>query len=249
MRAKKISWDERRNLMIPGNEAETLDYCVGHWIDCAQAAITDHGYFAVALSGGNTPRAIFQKLTRQHDRLDWSKVLLFWSDERAVSPDNPDSNFYMAMEAGFKQLLIPAENIHRMQAETSIEAHAQAYESLIRRKIPSLAFDLIMLGMGDDGHTASLFPHTQGLHETHKLVIANEIPQKQCWRMTFTFPLINQAQQTCFYVLGANKQEMIKTVLMGPYLPEEHPCQRIGTPHHKALWILDEGAAKHTGTV
>lgn len=239
------SIDVRRDLIIPGNKEETVQYCVEHFLTIASHAIQDHGYFAVALCGGETPKSIFKSIasSKESKKIDWSHVYLFWGDERAVPPDNHESNYRNAMESGFAKLPILEENIFRMPAEKGETADAKAYESIIRSKIPSLAFDLVMLGMGDDGHTASLFPKTHGLHAERSLVIMNYVPQKDTWRMTLTYECINSAQHIAIYVLGKNKSHMIKTVFESPYEPDILPVQRIGTSTNKALWILDEEAA------
>jgi 6-phosphogluconolactonase len=129
-----------------------------------------------------------------------------------------------------------------MKAETQIEENALAYEKLIKEKVSSGEFDLIMLGMGDDGHTASLFPHTHGLHTDGRWVIANYVPQKKTWRMTFTFDCINKGKNICLYVMGSKKEDMLARVLDEPYDPDQFPVQRVGTPDHKAIWVMDEAA-------
>jgi len=241
------SFDDRRDIVIPGNNQETLVYCVEHFISLAQAAIKDHGFFAVALSGGNTPNAIYQSLANpfNRERINWKNVLLFWGDERNISPDSPESNYHMAMEAGLGSLPIDPKHIFRMPAEKKdIEAAALEYEQTIRQNIPLASFDLVMLGMGEDGHTASLFPKTHGLHvDDDRIVIANFIPQKNVWRMTLTYECINVAQHIAIYILGANKAGMLKHVLTSPYDPDTLPVQRVGTRMHKALWIVDNDAA------
>lgn len=236
--------DERRNIVVPGDEDATLVYSVEHFIADANKAIQDHGAFFVALSGGSTPKAIYEALAEPiySKRIDWKHVHLFWSDERCVPPYDPSSNYRMAMDAGFSKIHIPPENIHRIQAEVDPEEAADAYEKLILKIVPNKTFDLVMLGMGDDGHTASLFPKTHGLHTQERLVIANFVPQKDVWRITFTFDLINHAKSTVIYVLGKNKAEMLNTVINGPFMPDDLPIQRVGTPEHKALFIVDINA-------
>ena len=239
-------FDERRDIIVPGDQAATISYATKHFIQCAQKAITDRGRFFVALSGGSTPKAMYQSLSspKNRDMIDWSKVWLFWGDERAVPPNDPQSNYHMAMEAGFKQLPLKKEQIFRMEAEKDIEQNALVYEQLIRKNVPNEQFDLVMLGMGDDGHTASLFPMTHGLQVTNRLVIANYNPTLKVWRMSLTFDCINKALLSVFYVLGATKAETVSKVLNGEYEPDILPSQRIGTPEHKALWILDTEAAQ-----
>lgn len=233
------SFDQRRNIALPGNREETLTFCTQHWIGLAEAAIQDHDYFAVALSGGSTPKAIFERLKSQTTTIDWTKVLLFWSDERAVPPSDHESNYHMAMESGFEALHLPPQHIFRMPAEGNIEEGAHYYENLIRTQLPDQLFDLVMLGMGEDGHVASLFPQTHGLHTENRLVIANYIPQKSCWRMTLTFSCINAGREIAIYVLGAGKAQMFARVLAEPYEPDLLPAQRVGTVTNKALWIAD----------
>lgn len=236
-------YDDRRTLSIPGTKEDTLNFCVEHFIKIATEAIRERGYFAVALSGGSTPKAIFQKLANEFNapRIQWDKVRLFWSDERSVTPDNPDSNYKMAMDAAFSKLPLKKENIYRMKAERDIEINAILYEDLIERK--AKCFDLVMLGMGDDGHTASLFPYTQGLQIEDRLVVANFVPQKETWRMSFTFTGIHHTRNLAIYVIGANKADMVKKVLTSPFDLEKYPIQNVGTSSCKALWILDKEAA------
>jgi 6-phosphogluconolactonase len=240
-----LSFDDRRNIAIPGDKKTTIQFCIEHFIDVSAKAIADHGFFAVALSGGSTPKALFQTLTSPENikRMEWQKFLVFWSDERSVPPDNSESNYSMAMASGFDKAPIPKQNIFRMVAEDDVETNAKTYEELIRNKVKTGRFDLILLGMGDDGHTASLFPRTHALHTNGRLVVANYVPQHNTWRMTFTFDCINAANHIAIDVTGKNKAEMVKNVLTGTYDPDTLPIQRVGTPEHKALWILDKEAA------
>ncbi|MFC2049229.1 6-phosphogluconolactonase [Chlamydiota bacterium] len=238
--------DDRRNIAIPGDHDVTIAFAADLWIDMAREAIVDHGFFAVALSGGSTPKKIYQRLSALEDQLDWSKVFLFWSDERSVGPTNEASNYHMAMEeGGLNKLPIPQNQIFRMVAEEEIEANAKGYEDIILDKLGSHPFDLVMLGMGDDGHTASLFPHTQALTIKGRLVVPNFVPQNNSWRMTFTYECINRSNNICLYVVGAPKAEVLEKVLLGPPKPDEYPSQLIGTEAQPALWILDNEAGKN----
>ncbi|MEI8365487.1 MAG: 6-phosphogluconolactonase [Parachlamydiaceae bacterium] len=244
---KVRSFDDRRDIIVPGNQEETLTFCAAQFVSLATVSIDRKGMFDVALSGGSTPKALYQLLMSPQycKQVDWKQIRFFWSDERSVSPDDPESNYHMAMEAALSCLPIPKDNIHRMHAESAdLEKAAKAYETLIEQTVPNAAFDLVMLGMGDDGHTASLFPKTHGLHAKGRLVIANFIPQKATWRMTFTFDLINKAHQTNIYVIGKSKASMLNQVLTGPFTPDDLPIQQIGTRTHKALWIADNDAAQ-----
>lgn len=239
------SYDQRRDVAVPGAKQTTIEFCVEHFILRAKEAIADHDYFAVALSGGSTPKAIFEGLVQKKEQVDWDRVLLFWSDERCVPPDHPDSNYRMAMEAGLNKVGIPLENIFRMHGEEIPEVAAKEYNHLILEEVPFEDFDLMMLGMGDDGHTASLFPKTHALHTSGQMATANFVPQKQTWRLTLTFDCINRAKEIVVYVLGAGKAEILAIVLNGRFDPDTYPIQRVGTPASKALFILDtEAAAK-----
>lgn len=237
------SWDERREIVIPGETEKTWVFCVEHFIQAARAAVADHGAFFVALSGGSTPRVLFETLCKEpyKDQMPWSHVQLFWSDERAVLPTDPESNYHMALSSGFAHMPIPSQQIHRMRAEDQIEQQALLYAQQIEDTLGKRPFDLIMLGVGEDGHTASLFPHTQALLEKKQQVVANYIPQKQSWRMTLTYPCINAAHQTVIYALGSSKQSILKQVFTTPH--GTYPVQEIGTPLHKSLWIVDAAAA------
>jgi 6-phosphogluconolactonase len=215
-----------------------------HFITLAKEAILTRGHFYAALSGGSTPKAIYQELKLNHkNSIDWSKVSFFFSDERAVPPDHVDSNYHSAIQNGILELGVPPSQIHRMVAEKEINDHAMHYENLIKKIVPHAIFDLIMLGMGEDGHTASLFPHTDGLKVENRLVIANHVPSKKCDRMTFTFPLINQARLAVFYVMGNGKKEMVKTILTKNFHHLDFPATLVGSEKNPALWILDHDAA------
>ena len=238
-----LPFDERRELYIGETEEETLHFAALHWIHAAQRSIQQRGRFAVALSGGSTPKAIYAALVKRSeiDKIDWSKVWLFWSDERAVPATHPDSNYRMAMES-FGKVPIPPSQIFPMQAGTDIERSARRYEEEIRRHLDKHLFDLVMLGLGEDGHTASLFPGTKALAAEEKLVAANYLPEKKIWRMTLTFPCINQSRHIALYALGSAKQAIVPQVLEAAIL-SPWPASRIGTPESKALWILDSAAA------
>lgn len=230
-------------LIVPGDHAATLRYAADHFVTTCQDAIKDHGFFTVALSGGSTPKALYELLCTPpfSQEIEWEKVYLFWSDERSVLPTDPESNYGMAMRAGFEKMVIPPHQIHRMIAEDQIEYHAKKYEERLRSTLKGQTLDLVMLGMGDDGHTASLFPDTAALKVKGSYVTANYIPQKKTWRLTLTFDALNDAANTVFYVMGASKADMLSHVFSSkPHLP----CQLVGTEDHPALWIVDEDAAK-----
>lgn len=230
------------NLIVPGDFNTTLHYAAAHFVTLCRDAISDHNHFAVALSGGSTPKAIYELLCNSpySEEIEWDKVHLFWSDERSVPPTSPDSNYHMAMKAGFSKVPLPPSHLHRMVAESDIQKNADRYEKKLLTILEDRALDLVMLGMGEDGHTASLFPDTEGLKATDRYVIANYIPQKNTWRMTLTFEGINAAHNIAFYVLGESKAQMLSHVFNSP---PTLPCQLIGSADHPALWIADQTAA------
>ena len=222
------------------------------FVDSAQHAISTRGLARIAISGGSTPKAMFALLADPsqpfRDAVDWSRLQLFWVDERCVPPTDPDSNFRMTSEALLSKVPLPSENIFRMQGELDPEEAASLYESTLRNAMKlegaeSPAFDLLLLGMGDDGHTASLFPHTAALHELGRLVVANHVPQKDTWRITLTSPVINGAREVAFLIEGAAKTSVLAEVLTGPHDPERLPSQLIRPSIGKLRFLLDEAAA------
>lgn len=242
--------DNRRNVAVPGDLDQTVIYCVEQFIDIANEAIETKGKFYVALSGGSTPKVIFEKLANKpyRDQISWEHVYLFWSDERCVPPNDPNSNYHMAMQAGLDTLSINPKHVYRMAGEAYPEDAAKEYDRWIRDVVPDQSFDLVMLGVGDDGHTASLFPETHGLHAIDRYAIANYVSQKNTWRLSLTFECINNAKNISIYLLGKNKAPIFKKVILSPENPDELPVQRVGTAKHKALWILDKDAANNTLT-
>ncbi len=240
-----MNFDATKDLALPGDHAQTLDFCVHHWIQVAKEAIENRGRFHVALSGGSTPNAIYKKLSQPpfREQIDWTKVYLFWGDERSVPIDHPENNYSNSMQAGFNLLPIPSSQIFRMQAEEHIQEQAFLYESLLLQNVPNGQLDLVMLGMGEDGHTASLFPNTHALTVEDRWIIANYVPQKETWRMTFTYRTIQQARHIAIYVIGAQKAAIIKKIF-AKESKEFWPIQKVGSKQHKALWILDHSASQ-----
>jgi 6-phosphogluconolactonase len=232
-----------KKLLVPGTYEETIAFASLHFIECAKQSIARHGKFYVALSGGSTPKAIFNYLA-VHFGSDsvWKDTFVFWGDERAVAPQSPESNYKTAMDSGFSRLPIPSSQIFRMHAEDELERHAIDYENLILENVPQGEFDLIMLGMGEDGHTASLFPLSKALTENKRLVVANFIAEKNTWRMTFTYPLLHKAHVVVFYVTGASKKTMLDKVLQDKN--DLYPCAKVGTVNSPALWIVDKDAGE-----
>jgi 6-phosphogluconolactonase len=241
--SKIYRWDETKNLIIQGDKTTTIAFCAQHFIACGEKAIQNHGRFTVALSGGSTPKAIYDLIGTYYAKaLDWKKVYLFWSDERNVPKDSQESNYHMSMSSRLSSLGIPESHIFRMQGEGPMTDGADLYEKTLTDILSHDPFDLIMLGMGEDGHTASLFPNTEGLNEKHRKVIANYIPAKDTWRMTLTIPYINTASNIVFYVMGSSKKDAVHKAFKAAS-PSQFPCTLIGSSTHPALWIIDKDAA------
>jgi 6-phosphogluconolactonase len=215
----------------------------------ANEAIVTRGRFSIALSGGSTPRALYGLLGSEpyRSQIDWSKVHIFWSDERCVPPASPDSNYHMAQEVLLSRVPLSPEQIHRMPAEQPDHAaSAAAYAREIQRVfgtdgVPE--FDLMQLGMGPEGHTASLFPHQASLHEQQRLVKFVTVPKPPPERLTFTPPILNAARHVLFLVTGAEKADAIQAVLSSDYRPDEYPAQIIRPASGDVVWMLDEAAA------
>ena len=217
--------------------------------ESASAAVSARGVARVAISGGSTPKAMFALLADEYrERVPWAQVQLFWVDERCVPPDDPESNFGMTKVAMLDKVPLPAANVHRMEGELDPEEAASRYESELRNVFKlegaeTPTFDLILLGLGPDGHTASLFPHTDGLDEMARICIANHVPQKDTWRMTLTWPVIVAGREVAFLIEGAEKAAMVRTVWTGAYDPETYPAQLIRPTGGKLSLLLDRAAA------
>jgi 6-phosphogluconolactonase len=222
------------------------------FVSAASAAAEAHGVAWIAVSGGTTPKAMFALLADRSApyfaRVPWDKLNLFWVDERCVPPTDAESNYRMTNEAMLSKVPLPAGQIHRMKGELEPEVAASQYEAIIRAEFGldrsgDPVFDLVLLGMGDDGHTASLFPHTQALFAMVPLVVANHVPQKDTWRVTLTWPVINRARRVAFLIEGAAKAQVLDDVLLGPYDPESKPSQLIRPDSGKLTFLLDAAAA------
>lgn len=211
----------------------------------SEAAIQRHGRFTWALAGGSTPRSLYALLAQPPfiSSVNWSRVEFFWGDERCVAPDHPDSNYRMARETLLDSIRPDPARVHRMLGEEPPSAAALAYEAELhdhfglRMGSPPPSFDLILLGMGVDGHTASLFPHSLALRETQRWVTFDPLAK----RLTLTRPVLNAGAQVLFLVSGTNKAARLKQVLEGP--DEGLPAQRIRPEHGRLTWLLDAAAA------
>ncbi len=216
------------------------------------AAGASSAWVRVAFSGGTTPRQVFELLadaSRPYRALvPWEKLEFFFVDERSVPPTDKDSNYGMAKAALLDHVPLESSQVYRYQGELEPDVAAAKYESAVREafrlegaEMPR--FQLISLGMGDDGHTASLFPHTGALHELGRIAVANQVPQKDTWRLTLTWPVINNAQDVSFLLKGKEKAETLRRVFLGGYDPEALPSQLIRPASGRVTLLLDSDAA------
>ena len=217
----------------------------------AEEAVQARGVFTVALSGGSTPRALYSVLADDpafRTRLPWNNIHYFWGDERFVPPDHPDSNFGMASEVLLSSVPVPPQNIHRVHTELGDpEKTAEDYEAELRNFFSTPEgqfprFDLILLGLGPDGHTASLFPDSPALNEQAKLVVANWVEKFQSYRITMTFPVLNNGSMVMFLVAGQEKAEVVRAVLGGS-ADKPFPAQLIRPSNGELVWLIDQAAA------
>jgi len=222
------------------------------FVEIIEEAVAARGCARVAISGGSTPKAAFALLADPAQpwlsRMPWNKLELFWVDERCVPPDHPDSNYRMTREAMLDHVPLKPEQVHRMEGELEPEAAAARYESTLRNSFrlegaEMPRFDLVQLGMGPDGHTASLFPHTAALHETGRLAVANHVQNKDAWRVTLTWPVINRGASTFFLIGGADKAQPLNEVMTGPRDVERLPSQLIRPSSGILTLLLDKAAA------
>ncbi len=208
----------------------------------AREAIAARGRFTVALSGGNTPKPVYERLSLVP--LDWSRVHVVFGDERCVPPDDPRSNYHMAKAALLDRVPIPASNVLRMRGEDPPEEAAASYAEDLRRDLGDDGrIDLVLLGLGDNGHTASLFPGLAVVTETSRTVLACYVEVVGMWRLTLTPPPINAARRVAFLVSGESKAEVLRQVLQGPRKPIELPAQTIRPSERPAVWLMDATAA------
>jgi len=211
-------------------------------VDLAHHALGERNEFRVALSGGNTPRPVYAEIARMARDFPWEKILITFGDERCVPPDDAQSNYRMSRETLFVPASVPEKSILRMRGEIDPQIAAQEYQDHVdllatQRGEPTYRHDLILLGLGDDGHTASLFPETAALEETARRVVANFVPKLNVWRLTFTLLLINQARHVCFLVNAAKHADLIERVLKGD---SQFPASRVNPSAGKLTWIIGQ---------
>jgi len=224
-----------------------------YFLEMAGEAVQAQGRARIAISGGSTPKATFALLADPNEpwrnHMPWDSLDLYWVDERCVPPDDADSNYRMTRETLLDHVPLQPEQIHRIEGELDPEAAAAHYESELRSSFhlegaDSPRFDLVALGMGPDGHTASLFPHTEAIHELSRLAVANHVPQqKDSWRVTLTWPVINHSSSVFFLIAGQDKAAVLSEVLTGPRDPDRLPSQLIWPASGILTLILDKAAA------
>jgi 6-phosphogluconolactonase len=223
------------------------------FVFAAVQAVRARGAFTVALAGGTTPKGVYELLANDgalRSQVAWDKVHFFWGDERHVAPDHPDSNFRMAREAMLDPLAIDRSHVWRIKGEyESTTRAAEEYEHDLRTffgldaaQVPEL--DLVLLGMGPDGHTASLFPGTDALREQRRLAVSNRVEKLNTERITLTLPVLNNAAEVLFLVHGADKADALKAVIEGPSRPDQLPAQLIRPRRRHLIWIVDPSAAR-----
>ncbi len=232
------------------DDAEQLNrFAAEKFVEIADEAIENRRQFTVALAGGSTPKSLYHLLASDEyeNKVDWSKIFFFFGDERNVAPLDAESNFRMANENLFLPLQITEENIFRWQTELKdARLITEEYEKtlLIYFKTRFPPFDLFLLGMGDDGHTASLFPFSEALNETERVAVANPVEKLDTIRFTLTFPVINNARNVIFLVKGADKAETLRAVLQGEFQPEKYPSQNVKPINGNLFWLVDREAAR-----
>ena len=238
---------QQPELAILPEAAQLAQAAVNEFRTAAQSAIAQRGPFTVALSGGNTPRSVYSMLASEcRQSLDWRKIFIFFGDERHVPPDDPQSNYRMARESLLSRVPLPEQNIFRVRAELPAQQAAEDYENTLRSFFQLAPggfprFDLLFLGLGGDGHTASLFPGSAALSEISRLVVANWVEKFKTFRITLTFPVLNAAAQVIFLVSGVDKAGIVQEIFTKPQAA--YPSQSVRPRNGRLLWLLDRPAA------
>lgn len=232
------------------DSAALADAAAEQFIELANEAVRRHGRFIVALAGGSTPRALYQRLAGEtyRDRVPWDRTHVFLGDERYVSADDPDSNFRMAREMLLDRVPIPRERIHPVPTHLDAAEAARQYEATIREVFDAPApdvpsFDLILLGIGADGHTASLFPETEAIEVADRLVVENWVPQQNAMRITFTIPLLHQARTIILLAAGQDKADAVARAIEAPRNLTETPSQCLRDAQGEVIMVLEHSAA------
>lgn len=244
---RTIDFKEKGKVMVTPDVRALDETCAEMIVQSAAEAIAARGRFTIALSGGSTPKPLYALLASDpwRNRIDWSKTHFFLGDERFVPATSNQSNFKMANDALISKIPVPADNVHRIDTDhDGPEEAAAEYAEEIRRFFgPKPQFDFNLLGIGTNGHTASLFPGRPTLKVRDKLVVADDIPEVHMWRITFTVPMINDSRTILFLVAGSDKASILNEVLKGPEQPERLPSQLIRANGGSLIWLMDEAAA------
>jgi len=226
------------------------------FVESARAALARQPFFAVALAGGSTPQGLYETLATSpyRDDVEWSRVQWFWGDERPVGPDHAESNYRMAYEALLSRIDVDPASVHRLRGEaTALADAATEYEGTLATVFnatldgPPPRLDYVLLGMGSDGHTASLFPQTAALDVNDRWIVANDVPQLGTSRLTMTYRLLNAAAAVSFLVTGESKAHVLHNVLHGPHDPHRLPSQAIRPTAGRLIWYVDRAAAARLG--
>ena len=237
---------ERQIHVAPAPDSLARD-AAARVLAAAADSIAAKGTFSIALSGGSTPKALYALLASDEfkSQTDWSHWDIYWGDERCVGPDDKESNYKMANDALLTKVPVKKENIHRMKGEYDPNAAAREYGQLLQSKFADGGLDLILLGMGPDGHTLSLFPGSAALNETHHRCVANWVEKFKTFRITMTAPFANKARQIMVLVAGADKRDRVTEVLEGPHDPQRLPIQFIDPAPNggRLVWLMDAEAA------
>ncbi len=245
-----------QNIFVFETQEQLAQAAADHFAVKASEAIAACGRFSVALAGGQTPARTYELLATETSQspVDWNRVHIFFGDERCVPLDHPDSNYRLANETLIRRVPVPAQNVHSVKDADDPVTSAESYEQELRSFFSGLdwpRFDLILLGLGNDGHTASLFPESSALNEDHAWVVANRVEQLRAYRITLTPPAINNAVNIAFLVAGKEKAAALAAVLNGQFEPKRFPAQLIRPDNGALVWLVDQHAAsemtKHRG--
>ena len=235
-----------KNLIVYDDANAVCKAAAERIIVLSKTAIAEKGKFTIVLSGGNTPKLLFNLLSQPDYsiQLDWKNILVFWGDERNLTATDENNNSHMAFVHLLNKVPIPEENIFPIPIHLGAIEASMAYEKTIKKRFGDTipAFDLILLGLGDNGHTASLFPHSRALTEKEKWVTAIYVPEVKMFRITFTAQLINQAKEILFLVTGKEKSNILYTIFTGAPQPDNYPAQLIHPVHGNLVWYADKAA-------
>jgi len=239
-------------LKVFSDPAEVAQAAAKHFVNQSAKALAESGFFTVALSGGSTPKLLYELLANSNEpfiqQIPWNKTLFFFTDERNVPPDHQDSNARMVYDAMFAH--VPKTEIYRIRGERRAAEAAADYERDLVEfwGANEVEFDLILLGLGEEGHTASLFPHSPALKETERLVVAPWVEKLNAYRITMTLPVLNNGRSILFLVTGESKAEILRTVMTTEPNPDLYPAQAISPTSGAVSWFVDEAAARLCST-